>query len=196
MKTFKKRKKNFEIRFTTLSFYGILLLYAGRHTIIFLEVQAVKCPICGYTESRVVDSRPTEGNNSIRRRRECLSCQKRFTTYEVVENLPLMVIKKDGTREMFDKNKLLAGIIKSCYKCPVTTRQMEQIATEIEGELQNALSREISSKHIGVLAMNKLKELNDVAYVRFASIYREFKDLETFMQELEKLKSEKETGQA
>ncbi len=152
----------------------------------------MKCPICGYTESRVVDSRPTEGNASIRRRRECLSCQKRFTTYEAVESLPLIVIKKDGTREMFDKGKLLAGIIKSCYKCPVTTRQMEQVAMEIECDLQNSLSREVSSSHIGVLVMNKLKALNDVAYVRFASIYREFKDLETFMTELEKLKNEKE----
>ncbi len=155
----------------------------------------MKCPICGYTESRVVDSRPTEGNSSVRRRRECLSCQKRFTTYEVVESLPLIVIKKDNTREIFDRSKLLAGIIKSCYKCPVTTRQMEQIAGEIEAELQNSLNREISSKHIGVLVMNKLKALNDVAYVRFASIYREFKDLETFMQELEKLKNEKEKNQ-
>ncbi len=162
------------------------------HTILFLEVQPVKCPICGYTKSIVVDSRPTEENSSIRRRRECLSCQKRFTTYEVVESLPLIVIKKDGTREMFDKSKLLAGIIKSCYKCPVTTRQMEQVAMEIESELQNSLNREVSSQHIGVLVMNKLKSLNDVAYVRFASIYREFKDLETFMQELEKLKNEKE----
>jgi transcriptional repressor NrdR len=109
-----------------------------------------------------------------------------------VESLPLIVIKKDGTREMFDKGKLLAGIIKSCYKCPVTTRQMEQVAMEIECDLQNSLSREVSSSHIGVLVMNKLKVLNDVAYVRFASIYREFKDLETFMTELEKLKNEKE----
>ena len=109
-----------------------------------------------------------------------------------MESLPLIVIKKDNTREIFDRSKLLAGIIKSCYKCPVTTRQMEQIAAEIESDLQNSLSREISSKHIGVLVMNKLKALNDVAYVRFASIYREFKDLETFMQELEKLKNEKE----
>jgi transcriptional repressor NrdR len=190
-KTFQKRKKFSEIGFTTLVFYVILLSYVRTHAIFLLEVKTVKCPICGYTESRVVDSRPTEGNSSIRRRRECLSCQKRFTTYEVLESLPLIVIKKDGTQEIFDKSKLLAGIIKSCYKCPVTTRQMEQIAAEIESELQNSLSREISSKHIGVLVMNKLKDLNDVAYVRFASIYREFKDLETFMQELEKLQNEK-----
>ena len=186
-----KKEKIYQIGFTMSVFYVILFSYVRMHTIFLLEVKTVKCPICGYTESRVVDSRPTEGNSSIRRRRECLSCQKRFTTYEVLESLPLIVIKKDGTQEIFDKSKLLAGIIKSCYKCPVTTRQMEQIAAEIESELQNSLNREISSKHIGVLVMNKLKNLNDVAYVRFASIYREFKDLETFMQELEKLQNEK-----
>ena len=152
----------------------------------------VKCPICGYTESKVIDSRPTEENTSIRRRRECLSCQNRFTTYEVVESVPLVVIKKDNTREVFDRSKLLAGIMKSCYKCPVTTEQSENLTSEIEAELQNSLRREVSSKHIGVLVMEKLKALNDVAYVRFASIYREFKDLETFMRELETLKNEKE----
>mgnify|MGYP003322166026 CR=1 FL=1 len=154
----------------------------------------MKCPICGYTESRVVDSRPTEGNASIRRRRECLSCQKRFTTYEAVESLPLIVIKKDGTREMFDKGKLLAGIIKSCYKCPVTTRQMEQVAMEIECDLQNSLSREVSSSHIGVLVMNKLKDRDEVAYVRFASVYREFKDIDTFLEELNGLKDRLRRG--
>lgn len=152
----------------------------------------MKCPVCGYTESKVIDSRPTEEGSSIRRRRECLSCQNRFTTYEVIESLPLIVVKKDNTREVFDKSKLLAGIMKSCYKCPVTTEQMENLANEIETELQNSLKREVSSKHIGVLVMEKLKALNDVAYVRFASIYREFKDLETFMRELETLKNEKE----
>lgn len=151
----------------------------------------MKCPICGYTKSIVIDSRPTEGSSSIRRRRECLACQKRFTTYEVVETLPLIVIKKDNTREVFDRSKLLAGIMKSCNKCPVTTEQMENLVSEIEAELQNSLNREVSSKHIGVLVMNKLKNINDVAYVRFASIYREFKDLETFMRELEALKNEK-----
>ena len=157
-----------------------------------MEVCAVKCPVCGYTESKVIDSRPTEGSSSIRRRRECLSCQKRFTTYEVVESLPLIVIKKDNSRQMFDRSKLLAGIMKSCYKCAVTTEQIEKIVSEIEAELQNSLNREVSSKHIGVLVMNKLKEIDDVAYVRFSSIYREFKDLETFMRELETLKHEKD----
>ncbi len=154
----------------------------------------MKCPICGYTESKVIDSRPTEEGSSIRRRRECLSCQNRFTTYEVIESLPLMVIKKDNTREPFDKTKLLNGIMKSCYKCPVTVDQMETVVSEVEAELQNSLTREVTSKHIGVLVMEKLKALNDVAYVRFASIYREFKDLDTFMKELEALKTEKEQG--
>ncbi len=152
----------------------------------------MKCPICGSTKSIVIDSRPTEEHSSIRRRRECVSCQNRFTTYEVVESVPLMVIKKDNTREIFDRSKLLTGIMKSCYKCAVTTEQMEALASQIEAELQNSLRREVSSKHIGVLVMEKLKKLDDVAYVRFASIYREFKDLETFMQELETLKNEKE----
>lgn len=158
------------------------------------EVFSLKCPICGYTESKVIDSRPTEEGSSIRRRRECLSCQNRFTTYEVIESLPLMVIKKDNTREPFDKTKLLNGIMKSCYKCPVTVDQMETVVSEVEAELQNSLTREVTSKHIGVLVMEKLKALNDVAYVRFASIYREFKDLDTFMKELEALKTEKEQG--
>ena len=157
----------------------------GRHA-------ALKCPVCGYTESKVIDSRPTEEGSSIRRRRECLSCQNRFTTYEVIESLPLIVVKKDNARKVFDKSKLLAGIMKSFYKCFVTMEKMVSVANEIESELQNSLSREVSSKHIGVLVMEKLKAINDVAYVRFASIYREFKDLETFMRELEALKNEKE----
>ena len=152
----------------------------------------MKCPICGFTKSIVIDSRPTEEGVSIRRRRECLSCKGRFTTYEVVESLPLVVIKKDNTREAFDRSKLLAGIVKSCYKCPVTMEQMENITAEIETELQNSLTREIPSSQIGVLVMKKLKAISDVAYVRFASIYREFRDLETFLRELEALKSEKE----
>ena len=152
----------------------------------------MKCPICGFTKSIVIDSRPTEEGVSIRRRRECVSCKGRFTTYEVVESLPLVVIKKDNTREAFDRSKLLAGIVKSCYKCPVTMEQMENITAEIETELQNSLTREIPSSQIGVLVMKKLKAISDVAYVRFASIYREFRDLETFLRELEALKSEKE----
>ena len=152
----------------------------------------MKCPKCGYTESKVIDSRPTEENARIRRRRECLSCQNRFTTYETVETMPLLVIKKDKTRQTFDKTKLLNGIIEACHKRPVTLEQMENVANEIESELQNSLTKEVSSKHIGVLVMEKLKAINEVAYVRFAAVYREFKDLETFMRELEALKNEKE----
>ena len=151
----------------------------------------MKCPVCGYTESKVIDSRPTEEGSSIRRRRECLSCQNRFTTYETIETLPLLVIKKDKTRELFDKNKLLSGIITACHKRPVAMEQMENIATEVEAEIQNSLSREISSQRIGVLVMEKLKDLDPVAYVRFASVYREFKDLDTFMRELEALGAKK-----
>ena len=150
----------------------------------------MKCPICGYTESKVIDSRPSEEGSSIRRRRECLSCQNRFTTYEKIETLPLLVVKKDTTRELFDKNKLLSGIIKACHKRPVTMEQMEVVASDIEAELQNSLSREISSQSIGVLVMDKLKSLDPVAYVRFASVYREFKDLDTFMRELEELRGQ------
>ena len=151
----------------------------------------MKCPKCGYTESKVIDSRPAEEGASIRRRRECLSCQNRFTTYETVEKLPLLVIKKDKTRQTFDKNKLLGGIIEACHKRPITLEQMEAVVNEIELELQNSLTHEVPSSKIGVLVMEKLKKLDDVAYVRFASVYREFKDLDTFMRELEKLKSQK-----
>lgn len=155
----------------------------------------MKCPVCGYTESKVVDSRPTEEGVSIRRRRECLSCQNRFTTYETIETLPLLVIKKDNTREVFDKSKLLGGMLSACNKRPVTMDQLEGIASEIESELQNSLKREISSRQIGVLVMDKLKDLDEVAYVRFASVYREFKDLDSFMQELEKIRSQKDDDQ-
>ena len=151
----------------------------------------MKCPKCGYTESKVVDSRPSEEGASIRRRRECLSCQNRFTTYETVEKLPLLVIKKDKTRQAFDKTKLLNGIIEACHNRPITLEQMESVVNEIELELQNSLTHEVSSSKIGVLVMEKLKALDEVAYVRFASVYREFKDLDTFMRELEKLKSQK-----
>ena len=154
----------------------------------------MKCPICGYTESKVIDSRPTEEGVSIRRRRECLSCQNRFTTYETIESLPLLVVKKDKTREVFDKAKLVRGMMSACNKRPVTMEQLENIASQIEAELQNSLTREISSSHIGVLVMEKLKDIDEVAYVRFASVYREFKDLDTFLRELEKIRSGKDTG--
>lgn len=150
----------------------------------------MKCPVCGYDDSRVVDSRPTE-NASIRRRRECLSCKHRFTTYEFVEQVPLFVIKKDGSKEVFDRQKLLAGLIKSCYKRPVTSEQLEELTKDIETELINALKTEVPSKEIGIMAMERLRELDEVSYVRFASVYREFKDIETFLAAIEQLQHKK-----
>ena len=146
----------------------------------------MKCPNCGFGDSRVLDSRPTEEGNSIRRRRECLACQKRYTTFEIVETVQIIVTKKNGTKELFDKNKLLSGLLKACQKRPVNA---EDIAAEIEAELQNSLRTEITTGEIGEIVMNKLKEKDEVAYVRFASVYREFKDIETFMAELRRLKS-------
>jgi len=147
----------------------------------------MKCPACGYTESKVIDSRPTE-NDSIRRRRECLKCQKRYTTYEVIDTVPIIIIKKNGAREIFDRNKIIAGLVKSCYKRPVTIEQINDIVSEIESELQNSLKTEFTSSEIGVIVMEKLRLVDDVSYVRFASVYREFKDVDTFMNELRELK--------
>ena len=151
----------------------------------------MKCPFCGFLESKVIDSRPAEEGATIRRRRESLSCQKRFTTYEIMEHLPLVVIKKDGSRQAFDKVKLLNGMIRACEKRPVPMAEMQRVAAEIEQEVQNSLDREVSTDHIGELVMNKLKDLDEVAYVRFASVYRQFKDINTFMDELKKLLKEK-----
>ncbi len=151
----------------------------------------MKCPFCGHLESKVVDSRPAEEGASIRRRRECLACHKRFTTYETVESLPLMVIKKDGNRQTFDKTKLLNGMIRACEKRPVSYDTLEKIADEIEQELQNSLERETSTERIGELVMERLKKVDEVAYVRFASVYRQFKDINTFMSELNKLLEDK-----
>ena len=145
----------------------------------------MKCPNCGFPDSKVIDSRPIEEGNSIRRRRECLSCQKRFTTFETLESVQIVVMKKDGSRELFDRSKMLSGIMKACQKRPVNG---EEIANEIESELQNALVHEISSRNIGEMIMDKLKLRDEVAYVRFASVYREFKDLDTFLAELNELK--------
>lgn len=151
----------------------------------------MKCPFCGHLESKVVDSRPAEEGASIRRRRECLACHKRFTTYETVESLPLMVIKKDGNRQTFDKTKLLNGMIRACEKRPVSYDTLERIADEIEQELQNSLERETNTERIGELVMERLKKVDEVAYVRFASVYRQFKDINTFMSELNKLLEDK-----
>lgn len=145
----------------------------------------MKCPHCGYAESKVTDSRPLE--DTIRRRRECLSCQRRFTTYEVIENLQPIVLKKDGSREYFDRNKLMVGLLKACQKRPV---DVQEIVSRIENEIQNSLSNEITSVKIGDMAMELLREQDAVAYVRYASVHREFKDVETFMAELQKLKEQ------
>ena len=151
----------------------------------------MKCPYCGYSESKVIDSRPAEEGTSIRRRRECLSCAKRFTTYETVESLPMVVIKKDGSRQSFDKQKVLGGMIRACEKRPVPLAELERIADEIEQDLQNSMDREISTADIGERVMEKLRHVDQVAYVRFASVYRQFKDIDTFMAELNKLLAEK-----
>ena len=147
----------------------------------------MKCPYCSFLESKVVDSRPADEGASIRRRRECLNCHKRFTTYETVECLPLVVIKKDGSRQSFDRNKVLGGLIRACEKRPVPYHVLEEMVNEIEQSLQNTMEREVTSSHIGELVMERLKLVDEVAYVRFASVYRQFKDINTFMSELNKL---------
>ena len=149
----------------------------------------MKCPFCGNNDSKVIDSRPTEDNQRIRRRRECMSCQKRFTTFETVEITPITVIKKDGSMQAFNRDKILAGMIKSCEKRPVSIDTLDNIIDEIEIIIQNSLDREVSSEKIGELVMEKLKKVDEVAYVRFASVYRQFKDINTFMSELNKLLS-------
>ena len=147
----------------------------------------MKCPYCAYEESKVIDSRPTDEGEKIRRRRECLNCTKRFTTYEQIESLPIMVIKKDKTRETFNRDKLLTGMLRACEKRPVSIDQMENMIDEIETTIQNTLDREVTSEKLGELVMDKLKAVDEVAYVRFASVYRQFKDINTFMSELNKL---------
>lgn len=147
----------------------------------------MKCPFCEYVESKVIDSRPTDEGEAIRRRRECLSCGKRFTTYEKVETIPLMVVKKDKSRQMFDRDKLLNGIMRACEKRPVSTAQMEHMVSEIENTAQNLLEREVTTEKIGEMVMEKLKDVDEVAYVRFASVYRQFTDVNTFVEEVNKL---------
>ena len=151
----------------------------------------MKCPYCGYEESKVVDSRPTDEGEKIRRRRECLGCAERFTTYEIIESFPIIVVKKDKTRQTFDRNKLLTGLLKASEGCQVTLDQLERAIDNIEANLQNSLDREVPSTRIGELVMEELKNIDDVAYVRYASVYRQFKDINTFMSELEKLLKDK-----
>lgn len=152
----------------------------------------MRCPYCDYLESKVIDSRPIDDGSSIRRRRECLKCEKRFTTYEQVESVPLIIIKKDGKRQAYNRQKLLNGILRACEKTPVTFAQVEGVVLEIESILNSSLDREISSTQIGELVMDKLKKINDIAYVRFASVYREFRDINSFMEELLTLNSKKD----
>lgn len=147
----------------------------------------MKCPFCGYEESKVIDSRPAEDGEKIRRRRECIKCSRRFTTYEIIESVPIIVVKKDNSREVFDRQKLFNGMLRACEKRPVTSEDIDNAVKEIEFAIQNTLDREVTSIQIGELAMEKLKQIDDVAYVRFASVYRQFKDINTFMEELSKI---------
>lgn len=152
----------------------------------------MKCPYCSFDESKVIDSRPTDEGERIRRRRECLRCGKRFTTYEVIETVPVVVIKKDKSREPFDRNKLLNGLLRACEKRPVPLATLEELVDEIEAMLQNSLDREVPSSRIGSYAMDKLRDIDEVAYVRFASVYRRFKDIDSFLDELSRIKSGRE----
>jgi transcriptional repressor NrdR len=151
----------------------------------------VKCPYCGYSESKVVDSRPTVEEAAIRRRRECEKCSKRFTTYEKIEEMPLIIVKKDGSREAYQRSKMMNGILRACEKRPISVSTIEGMADEIEKELYNSMDKEIESKKIGEMVMSKLKQIDDVAYVRFASVYRQFKDINIFLEELNKLIDER-----
>lgn len=153
----------------------------------------MKCPYCDYHESKVIDSRPTDEGQSIRRRRECIECKKRFTTYEKVEEVPILIVKKNGSRERFTASKLVKGLIKACEKRPVSLSEIEEAVDAIEKKLHSTMEKEISSDYVGYLVMEKLKEMDEVAYVRFASVYRQFKDLETFEEEIKKIRDEKKT---
>lgn len=150
----------------------------------------MKCPYCDCFESKVIDSRPTDERQAIRRRRECIKCQKRFTTYEKIEEVPIIIVKKDGNRQVYDRNKLLNGIIKACEKRPVSVSVIEKAVDDIEKSLYNSLEKEISSEDIGEMVMDKLKGIDEIAYVRFASVYRQFKDVNSFMDELKKILNE------
>lgn len=168
-------------------------IFFARRVRYFLEIsqETMKCPYCGFEESKVIDSRPTDEFTRIRRRRECMSCGKRFTTYEVIESTPIIVIKKDNSRQVFDRNKVLGGMLKACEKRPVPMKVIEDAVDNIELQLQNSLDKEVSSLQIGELVMEALKEIDDVAYIRFASVYRQFKDLKSFMEELTQILEEK-----
>ncbi len=152
----------------------------------------MKCPYCSATESKVIDSRPTEDGEKIRRRRECLACARRFTTYEIVETVPIIVVKKDGSRQEFDRQKLLGGLLRACEKRPVSYQMLETAVDNIEQSLRSSFEQEVTSVHIGELAMRELKKVDEVAYVRFASVYREFRDIDSFMNELRQLMEQRQ----
>ncbi|HIY11813.1 MAG TPA: transcriptional regulator NrdR [Candidatus Anaerofilum excrementigallinarum] len=152
----------------------------------------MKCPYCSATESKVIDSRPTEDGEKIRRRRECLVCARRFTTYEIVETVPIIVVKKDGSRQEFDRQKLLGGLLRACEKRPVSYQMLETAVDNIEQSLRSSFEQEVTSVHIGELAMRELKKVDEVAYVRFASVYREFRDIDSFMNELRQLMEQRQ----
>ena len=154
----------------------------------------MKCPTCAYAETKVVDSRLSSDGNAIRRRRECLKCERRFTTYEYVEKVPLMVVKKDGRRQPFDRGKIVTGIVKACEKRPISIDKIEEVTTEIEQEIQKSFDREVSAKEIGQMIMRRLAELDEVAYVRFASVYRQFRDVNQFMNELKVILEKEKSG--
>lgn len=151
----------------------------------------MKCPFCAFAESKVIDSRPADDGQKIRRRRECMQCAKRFTTYEAIESMPVIVVKRDKSRQVFDRNKLLSGLLRACVKRPVTLDVLEAAIDEIETNLQNSLNREISSTQLGELTLQKLKDIDEIAYVRFASVYRDFKDIDSFLDELNNLRKNK-----
>jgi transcriptional repressor NrdR len=152
----------------------------------------VKCPFCGHIEDKVIDSRSSNEDRSVRRRRECIKCKRRFTTYEYIEEIPLMVIKKDGRREAFDRNKIISGVLKACEKRPVSMEKVEAVADKVEKELQKSFDKEVKAEDVGELVMDHLHALDEVAYVRFASVYRQFKDINQFMKELKGLLGKKE----
>ncbi|MBQ3076415.1 MAG: transcriptional repressor NrdR [Clostridia bacterium] len=154
----------------------------------------MKCCFCGHPESRVIDSRPIDEGASIRRRRECASCGRRFTTYETIETVSVMVVKKDRSREAFDREKLLKGLLRACEKRPVPVKRLEAVVDEVEATVQNMLEREVTSQAIGEMVMDRLKEIDDVAYIRFASVYRQFRDIDSFNEEINKLRSEKKAS--
>ena len=149
----------------------------------------MKCPFCLFSESKVIDSRPADDGQRIRRRRECMQCAKRFTTYEIIETQPVIIIKRDKSRQVFDRNKLLSGMLRACEKRPVSLEKLETAIDEIESQLQNSLEREVTSVEIGEMALAKLKDIDEIAYVRFASVYRDFKDIQSFMDELRAMQS-------